>query len=117
MKYYSQKKYTIMTNTSRVIAALIMAAPLMWERIDDVITSFYIDYGTLRAAITRVLFKVMTYLLLQIIIILDGLPFSNVHSKTNFDLTCPLMLVIAATTTTILENQVVIDLDWVITGI
>ena len=90
MKYYSQKKYTIITNTSRVIAALIMAAPLMWEGIDDVITSFYIEYGTLRTAITREIFKILIYFLLQIIIILDGLSFSNVYSKNNFDLTCPL---------------------------
>ena len=90
MKYYSQKKYTIIANTSRVIAALIMAAPLMWEGIDDVITSFYIEYGTLRTAITREIFKILIYFLLQIIIILDGLSFSNVYSKNNFDLTCPL---------------------------
>ena len=90
MKYYSQKKYTITTNTSRVIAALIMAAPLMWEGIDDVITSFYIEYGTLRTAITREIFKILIYFLLQIIIILDGLSFSNVYSKNNFDLTWPL---------------------------
>ena len=91
MKYYSQKKYTIITNTSRVIAALIMAAPLMWEGIDDVITSFYIEYGTLRTAITREIFKILIYFLLQIIIIHDGLSFSNVYSKTNFDLTFPLI--------------------------
>ena len=90
MKYYSQKKYTIISNTSRVIAVLIMAAPLMWEGIDDVITSFYIEYGTLRTAITREIFKILIYFLLQIIIILDGLSFSNVYSKNNFDLTCPL---------------------------
>ena len=92
MKYYSQKKYTMITNTSRVIAALIMAAPLMWGGIDDVITSFSIEYGTLRTAITREIFKILIYFLLQIIIILDGLSFSNVYSKNNFDLTCPLRL-------------------------
>ena len=90
MKYYLQKKYTIISNTSRVIAVLIMAAPLMLQGIDDVITSFYIDYGTLRTAITREIFKILTYFLLQIIIIRDGLSFSNVYSKINFDLTCPL---------------------------
>ena len=90
MKYYSQKKYTIIINTSQVIAALILAAPLMWEGIDDVITSFYIEYGTLRTAITREILKILIYFLLQIIIILDGLSFSNVYSKTNFDLTWPL---------------------------
>ena len=47
MKYYSQKKYTIIINTSQVIAALILAAPLMWEGIDDVNTSFSIQYGSL----------------------------------------------------------------------
>ena len=91
MKYYSQKKYTIISNTSRVIAVLIMAAPLMWEGIDDVITSFYIEYGTLRTAITREIFKILIYFLLQIIIIHDGLSFSNVYSKINFFLTFPLI--------------------------
>ena len=46
-KYYSQKKYTKITNTSQVIAALIVAAPLMWEGIDDVNTSFSIEYSRL----------------------------------------------------------------------
>ena len=91
MKYYSQKKYTTISNTSRVIAALIMAAPLMWEGIDDVITSFYIEYGTLRTAITREIFKILIYFLLQSIIIRDGLSFSNVYPKINFDLTWPLI--------------------------
>ena len=91
MKHYSQKKYTIITNISRVIAALIMAAPMMWEGIDDVITSFYIEYGTLRTAITREIFKIFIHFFLQIIIILGGLSFSNVYSKTNFDLTFPFM--------------------------
>ena len=62
----------------------------MWEGIDDVITSFSIEYGTLRTAITREIFKILIYFLLQIIIILDGLSFSNVYSKNNFDLTFPL---------------------------
>ena len=67
-----------------------MAAPLMWEGIDDVITSFYIEYGTLRIAITREIFKILIHFLLQSIIISDGVSFSNVYSKINFELTWPL---------------------------
>ena len=32
---------------TQVVAALILAAPLMWEGIDDVNTSFSIEYGKL----------------------------------------------------------------------
>ena len=92
MKYYSQKKYTIIINTSQVIAALILAAPLMWEGIDDVNTSFSIQYGSLWTTITREIFKILIYFLLQNIIILDGLSFSNVYPKINFDLTWPLRI-------------------------
>ena len=91
MKYYSQEKYTIITNTFQVIAALILAAPLMWEGIDDVNTSFSIEYGRLWTTITREIFKILIYFLLQNMIILDGLSFSNVYPKINFDLTWPLI--------------------------
>ena len=59
MKYYSQKKYTKITNTSQVIVALILAAPLMWEGIDDAKTSFSIEYGRLWTIIPREILNIL----------------------------------------------------------
>ena len=66
-----------------------MAAPLLWEGIDDAITSSHIEYGTLKTAITREILKFLIYFLLPSIIIPDGLSVSKVYPKINFDLIWP----------------------------